>query len=33
MLVDNFVLTKRQELQNFQKLTPEEQVNLYLDTV
>lgn len=33
MLVDNFVLTKRQELQNFQKLTLEEQVNLYLDTV
>ena len=33
MLVDNFVLTKRQEQTNFQKLTPEEQVDLYLDTV
>ena len=33
LLVDNFVATKRQEHQNFQKLTPEEQVELYLDTV
>jgi len=33
MLVDNFVLTKRQEMQNFNELTPEQQINLYLDTV
>ncbi len=32
-LVDNFVLTKRQELKNFTALTPEEQIDLYLDTV
>ncbi|MBB5722704.1 glutamine synthetase [Loktanella ponticola] len=33
MLVDNFVLTKRQEMLNFNELTPEEQLDLYLDTV
>lgn len=33
LLVDNFVLTKRQEMMNFDQLTPEEQLDLYLDTV
>ena len=32
-LVDNFVMTKRQELKYFTPLTPEEQLDLYLDTV
>ncbi len=32
-LVDNFVMTKRQELKYFNALTPEEQLELYLDTV
>ncbi|SFS14961.1 glutamine synthetase family protein [Yoonia litorea] len=32
-LVDNFLRTKRQELRDFQELTPEEQLALYLDTV
>jgi len=33
MLVNNFVMTKRQEMQNFNELTPEQRVDLYLDTV
>lgn len=33
ILVENFVLTKRQEMMNFDQLTPEEQLDLYLDTV
>ncbi|MEJ6397750.1 glutamine synthetase family protein [Yoonia sp. 208BN28-4] len=33
LLIKNFVLTKRQELHYFQQLTPEEQLELYLDTV
>ncbi|WP_227267414.1 glutamine synthetase family protein [Roseobacter weihaiensis] len=32
-LIRNFVLTKRQELQSMQDLTPDEQGGLYLDTV
>ena len=32
-LVDNFLRTKRQELRDFQELTPDEQLALYLDTV
>ena len=32
-LVDNFLRTKRQELRDFQELTPEEQLALYLDIV
>ncbi len=32
-LVDNFLRTKRQEMRDFQDLTPEEQLALYLDTV
>ena len=32
-MVQNFALTKRQELVDYQELTPEEQVELYLDTV
>ena len=32
-LVDNMLRTKRQEMQHFQDLTPEEQLDLYLDTV
>ena len=32
-MVRNFVLTKRQELHYMQELTPEEQVEIYLDTV
>lgn len=33
MLIDNFVMTKRQELLYFAELTPEQQLDLYLDTV
>lgn len=33
LIVDNFVMTKRQELLYFKELTPEEQIDLYLDTV
>lgn len=32
-LVENFLRTKRQELRDFQELTPDEQLALYLDTV
>jgi glutamine synthetase len=32
-LVDNLIRTKRQEMHNFKELTPEEQLDLYLDTV
>jgi glutamine synthetase len=32
-LVDNLIRTKRQEMKHFQELTPEEQQDLYLDTV
>lgn len=32
-LVDNLIRTKRQEMQHFLELTPEEQLDLYLDTV
>jgi glutamine synthetase len=32
-LIRNFVLTKRQELHYMQELTPQEQVEIYLDTV
>lgn len=32
-LVDNFLRTKRQELRDFQELSPDEQLALYLDTV
>ncbi len=32
-LVDNLIRTKRQEMHYFQELTPEEQLDLYLDTV
>jgi glutamine synthetase len=32
-LVDNFVMTKRQELHYFAELSPEQQLELYLDTV
>ena len=32
-LVRNFILTKRQELHYMQELTPQEQVEIYLDTV
>ena len=32
-LVDNFLRTKRQEQRDFQELTPDEQLALYLDTV
>ncbi|WP_333712476.1 glutamine synthetase family protein [Yoonia sp.] len=32
-LVDNFLRTKRQEWRDFQELTPDEQLALYLDTV
>ncbi len=32
-LIQNFVMTKRQELHYFAELTPEQQVELYLDTV
>ena len=32
-LVDNFVMTKRQELSYFKSLTDEEKLELYLDTV
>ncbi len=33
MLIENFVMTKRQELAIFADLTPEQQLELYLDTV
>ncbi len=33
MLIDNLVMTKRQELQYLRELTPEQQLELYLDTV
>ena len=33
MLIDNLVMTKRQELQYLKELSPEEQLELYLDTV
>ncbi|RYH02334.1 glutamine synthetase [Salipiger sp. IMCC34102] len=33
LLVDNLVLTKRQEARYFEELTPEQQLELYLDTV
>ncbi len=33
MLVDNMLRTKRQEMRNFADLSPEEQLDLYLDTV
>ena len=32
-LVDNLLRTKRQEMRHFQELSPEEQLDLYLDTV
>ena len=32
-LVDNLLRTKRQEMNHFKELTPEEQLDLYLDTV
>jgi glutamine synthetase len=32
-LVDNFVMTKRQELHYFAELSEEQQLELYLDTV
>lgn len=32
-LVDNLIRTKRQEMLHFQELSPEEQLDLYLDTV
>jgi glutamine synthetase len=32
-LIRNLVATKRQELQAFAELSPEEQIDLYLDTV
>jgi len=32
-LVDNLLRTKRQEMAHFNELTPEEQLDLYLDTV
>jgi glutamine synthetase len=32
-LIRNLVLTKRQEVKYYAELTPEEQVELYLDTV
>lgn len=32
-LIRNFVLTKRQEMHYMQELTPQEQVEIYLDTV
>ena len=32
-LVDNLIRTKRQEMRHFQELSPEEQTDLYLDTV
>lgn len=32
-LIRNYVLTKRQELHYLAELSPEEQVELYLDTV
>ena len=32
-MVRNFILTKRQELHYMQELTPQEQVEIYLDTV
>ena len=32
-LISNLVATKRQELQAFAELSPEEQIDLYLDTV
>ena len=32
-LIRNFVLTKRQELQYMDELSPEERVEIYLDTV
>lgn len=32
-LVDNLLRTKRQEMRHFNELTPEEQLDLYLDTV
>ncbi len=32
-LIENFVMTKRQELHYFAELTPEQQLDLYLDTV
>jgi glutamine synthetase len=33
LLIDNFVLTKRQELHYMKELTPKQQLELYLDTV
>ncbi len=33
MLIDNLVMTKRQELQYLRELSPEQQLELYLDTV
>ncbi len=33
MLIDNLVMTKRQELQYLKELSPEQQLELYLDTV
>ena len=32
-LADNLIRTKRQEMRHFEELTPEEQLDLYLDTV
>ena len=32
-LIDNFVMTKRQELHYMKELTPRQQLELYLDTV
>tara|TARA_R110000765_G_scaffold67546_3_gene130432 strand:- start:288 stop:764 length:477 start_codon:yes stop_codon:yes gene_type:complete len=32
-MIRNFILTKRQELHYMQELTPQEQVEIYLDTV
>jgi glutamine synthetase len=32
-LIDNFLRTKRQEKFHFDQLAPEEQLELYLDTV
>ena len=32
-LIDNFVMTKRQELHYMMELTPRQQLELYLDTV
>jgi len=32
-LIENFVMTKRQELHYMAELSPEEQTEIYLDTV